>query len=354
MTPGFWKGRRVLVTGHTGFKGAWISLWLQRVGASAFGLALPPETRPNLFELANIADNMDCSLVDIRDAAAVEKCFVRVQPEIVFHLAAQSLVRRSYQQPLNTFSTNIMGTAHVLEAVRGTPGIRAVVVVTTDKCYEDQNPGRGYRETDPLGGFDPYSSSKAGAEIVTAAYRRSYFSDLDHQTPNIASARAGNVIGGGDWSEDRLLPDLVRAFSSGRTAYLRNPAAVRPWQHVLDPLAGYMHLAEGLCTRGSELAQAWNFGPSAAGQVSVGVVADRAAQLWGDGAGYQTVAGIHPHETKLLFLDAGKAHTGLNWHPRLDFDTSMEWTIAWYKAHARGANVRSLTEQQIDQYMSLQ
>ena len=354
MTPGFWKGKRVLVTGHTGFKGAWISLWLQRMGAQVSGLALPPETRPNLFELADVARSMDSSFVDIKDAATVNAKLNAKQPEIVLHLAAQSLVRRSYQQPLNTFATNIMGTAHVLEAVRSTKSIRAALVVTTDKCYEDQNPGRGYTEADPLGGFDPYSSSKACAEIVTAAFRRSYFSGPDDQTTAVASARAGNVIGGGDWSEDRLLPDLVHAFSKSRPAQLRNPGAVRPWQHVLDPLAGYLNLAEKLFVQGPMFAEAWNFGPDAESQVSVGVVADRAAQLWGNGARFEHVGGDHPHETKLLFLDASKARTRLGWRPRLDFDAAVAWTIEWYRAHAEGTNMRALTERQIDQYMSLQ
>lgn len=354
MNPRFWRKKRVLVTGHTGFKGAWLSLWLQQTGATVLGLALPPESRPALFDQANVEHGMVSLSVDVRDSSAVSRTMTELQPEIIFHLAAQSLVRRSYSQPLHTFETNVLGTANILDAVRKLDCVRSVVVVTSDKCYLDQGTARGYTETDPLGGFDPYSSSKAAAEIVTAAYRNSYFSETASKLATIASVRAGNVIGGGDWSDDRLVPDLIRAFSGKRAAVLRNPGAVRPWQHVLDPLAGYLCLAERLYANGHDYAEAWNFGPDAGGQISVDIVAKRIADLWGEEARLEVQDAGHPHETKVLLLDAGKARARLGWHPRLDFNATLAWTVSWYKAQSQGVDIRRVTEKQIEQYMELQ
>ena len=277
---GFWRGKRVFLTGHTGFKGGWLAIWLESLGASVFGYALAPVTTPSLFEITRLDESVDSILADVRDAQKLSDAIRRAEPDIVFHLAAQPLVRASYRDPVETYSTNVMGTVHLLEAVRQTDSVRAVVVVTTDKCYDNREWEWGYRENDPLGGYDPYSSSKAAAELVTAAYRNSYF--LASEVAAVASARAGNVIGGGDWSEDRLIPDIVRAVSDGKPVRIRNPDAIRPWQHVAEPLAGYIRLAQHLYTDGAGFAQAWNFGPEDrdAGSSLCGV-SDRPARVVG-------------------------------------------------------------------------
>ena len=344
-----WQGRHVLVTGHTGFKGAWLCLWLARMGARVTGFALAPEGRPNLFDLAAVGSQVQSTIGDLRDTGAVGRALKEAQPEVVLHLAAQSLVRRSYAEPAQTFDTNVMGTVNLLEAVRQVPSVRAVVVVTSDKCYENRGIARGYVEDDPLGGHDPYSASKGCAEIVAASYRRSFFQEKGMAA--IASARAGNVIGGGDWSQDRLLPDLIRAFESGRPALIRNPAAIRPFQHVLEPLAGYLQLAAALLSDGPAQARGWNFGPDAASTATVGAVADIAAAAWGGSAGWTTDGSVHPHEAAVLMLDASAARQRLHWTPRLPLARAVADTIAWHRELAAGADAASLCLRQVDAYL---
>ena len=349
----FWLGRRVLVTGHTGFKGSWLALWLRRLGAEVIGYALPPSTMPSHYELADVGSDMRSIFADVRDAQQMHNAFAEARPEIVFHLAAQSLVRASYEIPRETYEVNVIGTANLLDAVRAWGSVRAVVIVTSDKCYENREWSWGYRESDPLGGHDPYSSSKACAEILTAAYRSSYFSDP--QAARIASARAGNVIGGGDWARDRLIPDLVTAFAAGRKPLIRNPHAIRPWQFVLDPLYGYLLLAERLCAPdGDSFAEAWNFGPEDRDVRSVGAVVDRVAGLWGDGATVERDARQHPHEAQFLKLDSSKARARLGWSSRLDVENALTWTVRWYRAcaaHDAGAAAQTLRD--INAYSAL-
>ncbi len=347
-----WKGRRVFLTGHTGFKGGWLSLWLARRGAQIRGYALDPATEPNLFTAASVAAVLDDVRGDVRNYATLESSMAAFVPEVVFHLAAQPLVRRSYADPLGTYATNVMGTVHVLEAVRKTPSVRAVVCVTTDKCYQNQEWAWPYRETDPLGGHDPYSSSKACAEMVCAAYRSSYFpSDRlhDHRV-GIATARAGNVIGGGDWSEDRLIPDLIRGFQTGQPVLIRRPHAIRPWQHVLDPLYGYIVLAEKLLSTEGPLASSFNFGLGDGEAWPVEQIATRLADLWGEGASWTADSTASVHETHALRLDASRAREELGWQPRLRIETALEWTVNWYRCAHQGADMERETLAQIARY----
>jgi CDP-glucose 4,6-dehydratase len=346
VSPAFWRGKRVLVTGHTGFKGAWLALALERLGAEVTGFALPPAGAPNLFTLAGLARSLRHVEGDLRSLAAVDAAMAGA--EVVLHLAAQSLVRYSYREPVETFATNLMGTVHVLDAARRAESVRAVIVVTTDKCYENREWPWGYRETDALGGHDPYAASKACAELATAAFRRSFFASR----PLVATARAGNVIGGGDWAEDRLVPDLVRAAQAGVTARLRHPSAVRPWQHVLDPLAGYLLLAELLCTRGAAIADAWNFGPADDDAIPAGALADRFCARWGGGARWAHDGSPQPHEAATLRLDCAKARGALGWRPRLALVDALDWTCDWYRAVASGADARTQTLAQIDAFMA--
>lgn len=352
MTTSFWRGKRVLVTGHTGFKGSWLSLWLQRLGAEVTGFALQPPTDPSLFASARIADGMKSITGDVRDREAVAAAVADARPEILFHLAAQSLVRRSYADPVETYATNVMGTVHVLEAARRSASVRALVNVTSDKCYANREWLWGYREQEPLGGADPYSSSKACAELASAAYRESFFTaDGSRGFPlALASARAGNGIGGGDWAEDRLVPDVFRAFLGRRLALIRNPAAVRPWQHVLDMLNGYLILAERLWTSGADYAEAWNFGPYDEDVRPVRWIVERLGELWGEGAAWEVDRTSQPPEAKLLRLDSSKARARLGWRPRLRLDRALEWTAEWYGQHGRGADVRAVTEEQIARF----
>ena len=345
-----WQGRRVFVTGHTGFKGGWLSLWLHEAGAHVSGYALLPESEPNLFAAAGIGRVVDGAIADVRDFSTLCDSLSRSKAEVVFHLAAQSLVRRGYEDPIETYSTNVMGTAHVLEAVRQCESVRAVVVVTTDKCYENREWVWGYRENDRLGGDDPYSSSKACAELLVHAYRRS-FTGQDRRDLSIATARAGNVIGGGDWARDRLIPDAVRAFGAGEVLLIRAPHSMRPWQHVLEPLGGYMALAERLLKGEVRQADAFNFGPAPGNVRSVQEVVNAMADLWGDGAQYRIDAGMHPHETRLLSIDSAKARMMLDWCPRLDMTTTLKMTVDWYKAHLRDADMRRVTREQIRAYI---
>ncbi len=349
----FWAGKKIFVTGHTGFKGSWLCLWLQQLGAEVTGYALQPPTNPSLFEVANVAHGMHSIIADIRNADAVFEAMRAAQPEIVIHMAAQSLVRHSYTNPMETYATNVMGTVHLLEAVRRTPGVKALVNVTSDKCYENREWLWGYRENEPMGGYDPYSSSKGCAELVTAAYRNSFFAAGDYARHGvaIASARAGNVIGGGDWAQDRLVPDILRAFMSGEPAIIRNPHAIRPWQHVLEPLGGYLLLAQKLWQEGSTHGEAWNFGPEDADAQPVSWIADQLTKMWGNGASWTISGGDHSYEAHYLKLDCAKAHARLGWWPRLALTRALELTAEWYRAQAARTDVVALTRRQILDYM---
>jgi len=344
----FWAGRRVLVTGHTGFKGGWLCLWLQQLGAEVHGLALAPPTTPNLFEAARVAQGLASDhRVDLRDAAAVLRSVQACRPELVLHLAAQPLVRASYADPVGTYATNVMGTLHLLEAVRQTASVRAVLNITTDKCYENREWPWGYRENEAMGGHDPYSSSKACSELLSAAYRRSF---LTEGGVALASARAGNVIGGGDWAADRLVPDLLRAFQQGEPALIRRPAAVRPWQHVIEPLSGYLLLAQALLQQGPAVAEGWNFGPEDRDARPVGWIVEQLATLWGPDARWTLQPDGHPHEAHTLKLDISKAREGLNWRPRWSLQQALQRTVEWHKAWLGGADVRALCLQQIENH----
>jgi CDP-glucose 4,6-dehydratase len=342
----FWRGKRVLVTGHSGFKGSWLALWLHRLGAEVVGISLPPLTTPNLFEAAGIRAMCDSYFCDIRDSAGLAELVTAAQPEIVFHLAAQPLVRASYREPRVTLETNVMGTAHVLEALRDTDSARVAVMVTTDKVYRDMQSPEPYREDDPLGGDDPYGASKAACEMVVASYRRSF---LSARGVAVASARAGNVIGGGDWSEDRLIPDAVRAWQMGQTLEVRRPQAVRPWQHVLEPLAGYLTLAQHLWERPT-LAGAYNFGPGPNDAVAVRDVVELARAAYGEGEVHYGAGGEGPHEAAWLALDAGKAEDVLGVTPRLTLVQAIQRTMAWYRAHAKGEKARQLCDGDISDF----
>ncbi len=343
----FWRGRRVFLTGHTGFKGGWLALWLEKLGAQVYGYSLEPPTSPNLYNEAGIAKRLAGSIHgDIRDYGTLHQAMQSAQPEVVFHLAAQPLVRDSYTNPLETYAVNVMGTANLLQAVRDTPGVKAVVNVTSDKCYENREWPWPYRENDPLGGHDPYSSSKACAEIVSAAYRRSFLAAASVQ---LASTRVGNVIGGGDWAKDRLLPDFLRALDAGQTLQIRSPNAIRPWQHVLEPLAGYLLLAERLSSGSEDYSQAWNFGPEEGGSRSVRwIVEQLCTQL--PAAKWHTDDQSQPHEAHILRLDSAKARSRLGWRPRWRLETALEQTLAWHLAWCRGEAMDEFSLQQIAAY----
>jgi CDP-glucose 4,6-dehydratase len=349
VLPDFWAGKRVLLTGHTGFKGSWLSLWLQSMGAELYGFALTPPTKPNLFEVAAVPNGMSSWLGDIRDYMTVLRAVQECRPEIVIHMAAQPLVRQSYSEPVETFETNVMGTAHLLEAARQAGTVKSIVNVTTDKCYENKEWVWSYREDEPLGGHDPYSSSKACSELVTASYRRSFFAQT--QTA-LASARAGNVIGGGDWATGRLLPDILRAWEKSSPAAIRNPRAIRPWQHVLEPLSGYLILAQQLYVDGHQFAQAWNFGPEAMDARPVQWIVESMARKWGDDARWQFDAAAHPHEASYLKLDIAKARHRLSWDPKWNLDAALDKVIAWHRAWLAGQDMRALCLQQIGEYQA--
>lgn len=353
VNPEFWRGRRVLITGHTGFKGSWLSLWLQQMGAELTGFALPAPTQPSLFEVAQVEQGMTSVIGDIRQPAALEAAMQQAAPEVVIHMAAQPLVRRSYQDPVETYSTNVMGTVHLLEAVRRSPSVRAVVNITTDKCYENREWVWGYRENEPMGGHDPYSNSKACAELVSSAYRSSFFAAESSPHVQLATARAGNVIGGGDWAQDRLIPDILAGFSAGQAVMIRRPHAIRPWQHVLEPLRGYLMLAERLHAGDASFAEGWNFGPLEEDTQTVGWITEQMAHRWGSGAQWTTDTAQHPHEAHNLRLDISKARSVLGWHPLMRLDTALTLIVDWSRAHQSGQNMRDLTLAQIAHYQQL-
>ena len=344
----FWRGKRVLLTGHTGFKGSWLSLWLQSLGAEVHGLALEPPTTPNLFTEAGVGKGMASTIGDIRDYETVRRTMVAFKPEIVIHMAAQPLVRLSYSEPVATYATNVMGTVHVLEAARNAGSVRAIVNITTDKCYENKEWVWGYREDEPMGGYDPYSNSKGCSELVTSAYRRSFF-----QASGIAlaSARAGNVIGGGDWAVDRLIPDILRAFEKDQPVIIRNPHATRPWQHVLEPLSGYLSLAQNLYSEfGQQYAEGWNFGPHDEDARPVQWIVEHLVNSWGNNASWQLDGGEHPHEANYLKLDISKAKARLAWAPSWHLGTALEKITSWHHAWLTGQNMQQLCQQQIAEY----
>lgn len=343
-----WGGRRVLVTGDTGFKGSWLALWLAELGADVTGFALPPSTDPSLFSLARVEELVRHIDGDIRDRDAIEDVVQETAPDVIFHLAAQPLVRRSYEDPIETYATNVMGTVHLLDACRRQPTVRAIVVVTTDKCYENREWVWPYRESDPMGGHDPYSSSKGAAELIIAAYRSSYFSAAT-DAPLVASVRAGNVIGGGDWSNDRLIPDFVRAFERGERVRVRSPRAIRPWQHVLEALGGYLLIAERLLAGDRSAATAWNFGPAQDDARSVEWIASRMVTLFGMG-GWDHDKADGPHEANVLRLDCSKAREVLGWRPAMTLDRALGAVVDWHRAVATGADAQALTQAQITEY----
>jgi len=350
VDPHFWSGKRVFLTGHTGFKGGWLSLWLSSMGAKVTGYALDSCTNPNLYGALGADKLVHCShIADIRDLSKLQKAMTAAQPELVIHMAAQPLVRYSYANPVETYATNVMGTVNVLESMRKTDSVRAAVVVTTDKCYENKEWVWGYRENDPMGGHDPYSSSKGCAELVTAAYQKSFFTN---SSPHIASARAGNVIGGGDWSEDRLLPDAIRAFEASQSLMIRNPMATRPWQHVLEPLSGYLLLAQALYEKGSSFSGAWNFGPSDEDNRTVKEVIDLLISKWGSGPAWEVENSQQLHEANLLKLDCSKAYAQLNWAPRWGLELAISKIVEWQKAFQAKKDMREFSLTQINEYMS--
>ncbi len=346
--PDFWRGKRVFLTGHTGFKGSWLSLWLQSLGAQVHGLALEPPTTPDLFTVAQVANGMASHTIgDIRDLVTVQKAMQAAHPDIVIHMAAQPLVRLSYAEPVQTYATNVMGTVHVLESARHTHSIKAIVVVTTDKCYENKEWDWGYRENEPMGGHDPYSNSKGCAELVTSAYRNSF---MQNSGIAVASARAGNVIGGGDWAADRLVPDILRAFEQNYPVTIRSPHATRPWQHVLEPLSGYLTLAEHLYTQGQTFAEGWNFGPKDDDARPVQWIVEYLVNSWGKGASWQQDGGIHPHEANYLKLDISKAKARLGWQPIWNLTHSLGKIVEWHQAFSTQKNMRHITLNQIMEY----
>ncbi|MFQ5964831.1 MAG: CDP-glucose 4,6-dehydratase [Candidatus Scalinduaceae bacterium] len=355
MNKTFWKEKKILVTGNTGFKGSWLSLWLQCLGANVIGYSLPSPTKPSLFESADVAKGMDCIVGDVRDLEQLKAVIAKYQPEIIIHMAAQSLVHYSYNNPVETYSTNVMGTVNILEIVRHLRCARVVIIVTSDKCYENKEWFWGYRENDPMGGRDPYSSSKGCAELVTTAYRNSYLSgkDLEHHGVTVASVRAGNVIAGGDWSKDRLIPDIMKAFIENQPVIIRNPNYIRPWQHVLEPLNGYLCLIEHLWEQGPKFADAWNFGPNDEDARPVSWIVETLISLWGGNASWKLSSDKYPHESNYLKLDCSKARRLLKWSPKLNIATTLKWIAEWYQYYQQNKDMRNLTVAEIVRFENL-
>ena len=355
LFDGIYQGRKVLVTGHTGFKGSWLSLLLYKLGAEVYGYALEPPTNPSLFEEAKIAELITSYMGDVRDLKHLSNVLDQVKPEIVIHMAAQPLVRDSYKIPVETYAINVMGTVNVLEACRQTDSVKAIVNVTTDKCYENKEWYWGYRESEPMGGYDPYSNSKGCSELVTSAYRNSFFNPKDYGKHGvaIASARAGNVIGGGDWAADRLIPDFIKAIIKGEKLIIRSPFAIRPWQHVLEPLTGYLTLAAKLYSEGVKYDGGWNFGPDDKDARNVAWITQRICELWGNGATYEVDTNPQPHEANYLKLDCSKAKAELGWEPRWNINKALESIVEWNKSYLDGVNARTLVNSQIDDYLKL-
>jgi len=355
MMKDFYCGKRVFLTGHTGFKGSWLSIWLSKLGAEVTGFALAPPTKPSMFELCDISSRINSIIGDVRDRNALAEALEDAEPEIIFHLAAQPLVRLSYENPVETYETNVMGTVNLLDALRTCSTVRAAVIITSDKCYENTESFWGYRETDRLGGYDPYSSSKACQEMVVAAYGNSFFNAADYSKHRlaIATARAGNVIGGGDFAKDRLIPDFVRSIINNEQLIIRNPHAVRPWQHVLDPLHGYLTLAEKLYKGGVAYSGAWNFGPDAENEKDVEWIINKICSLWGETKGFKLDAGQNPHETGCLKLDSYKARKLLNFDTRFNIEKALEMVVEWTKAFLTNENMYAVTSAQIDEYESM-
>jgi CDP-glucose 4,6-dehydratase len=355
MPMHFWSGKRVFVTGHTGFKGSWLCLWLQQLGAKVTGYALTPPTETSLFDIARVADGMTSIIADVRDLDRLVSEMKAAKPDIVIHMAAQALVRESYINPVENYSINVMGTVHLLEAVRQVPSVRAVVNVTSDKCYDNKEWPWGYRENEPMGGYDPYSNSKGCAELITSAYRNSYFNPKEYAQHGVAlaSARAGNVIGGGDFAIDRLVPDIMRAIVAQQPVHIRSPHAIRPWQHVLEPLSGYLSLAEHLFTKGPEFAEGWNFGPRDTDAKPVQWIVEHLTQLWGKGATWKLDERPQPHEAHYLKLDCSKAMSQLNWKPRTHLDWALQKIVTWNKIYLDNADIRAETLAQIADYHAL-
>jgi len=348
LNQSFWNNKRVFLTGHTGFKGSWLSLWLTSMGANVKGYALEPATSPSLFEVAHVAEQVDSEIGDIRNLHQLRTSMVEFNPDVLIHMAAQPLVRRSYKEPVETYDVNVLGTVKVLEAARSCSNLKSIVSVTTDKCYENKAWLWGYREDEAMGGYDPYSSSKGCAELVTSAYRRSF---MQEQGIGLASARAGNVIGGGDWSEDRLIPDILHAFEKREPVVIRNPKSTRPWQHVLEPLSGYLMLAEKLYEQPDTYAEGWNFGPHDDDAKPVGWILDHMVRMWGDGASWNIDKGSHPHEANFLKLDISKAKARLHWQPSRQLEDTLKRIVAWHQAWLKDEDMQVVCLKEIDEYM---
>lgn len=356
MTPDFWKGKKVFLTGHTGFKGAWLSIWLDQMGADVTGFSLPPPTDPSLFALSGIGKHVHSILGDIRDLKHLSTAITQAEPEIIIHLAAQSLVVYSHSNPVDTYSTNVMGTVNLLDSLRSNESVKAAIIVTSDKCYKNQEWPWGYRENDPLGGFDPYSNSKVCAELITDSYRRAFFSSGKtgkHQL-SLASVRAGNVIAGGDWASNRLVPDVMNGLMERKTISIRNPESVRPWQHVLEPLDGYLTLAEKLYSEGTRYAEGWNFGPSEGDTKTVTELTSYLCSLWGNDATWEETPLMEPRETNFLRLDCSKSRLNLGWKPKLTLEETLNWIIEWYKCYHEKGDIFKITSKQIARYQSLE
>ena len=349
VNKNFWKSKRIFITGHTGFKGSWLSIWLKSMDSVVMGYSLEPNTDPSLFYQASVSDNMQSVFGDIRDFEKLKRIMSDFDPEIIIHMAAQPLVRLSYKEPLETYSTNVLGTVNVLEAARSCKSLKVIINVTTDKCYENKGISRGYREDEPMGGYDPYSSSKGCSELVTSAYRRSFFSSSE--TPWLASARAGNVIGGGDWAEDRLIPDILRAFQNSENVIVRNPSSTRPWQHVLEPLSGYLVLAQELYLNGKSFSGAWNFGPKESDCKSVKWVIEEMAKLFGNNASWTMDMIDNPHEAQFLKLDCSKAANNLNWSPRWSLKEALKLIVDWNTCYINGGDINQECLNQIKSYI---